>query len=570
MGIGILLLIGLLTPAATAATVTNTTNATPSISPAETGEYDPGGEIQPGPDDAETTIDLQQTYYPTPERPGSFGVRQSYQLPDPLVELEVTLPDGATPLDARGFDRIDTRTFAWDGRTRQPTLTYRTPANRTIDRTDPIATTGRYVFADTGDWGIVARPPTSHHWRSRGEPVGLNRSTRVDGVGVASDVIAVFGDYRQYTRNANGQTIQLVIPAAAELEADADAILASLTDAAGRLRVGDRDERVFVVAAPTGVDWGVRGLQTGPADLWVQADEPLATADNVWLHEYVHTRQAFALEPSLRWYREASAVYYAAAMTLEQRRIGYAAFRERLAMGARERYADVRLTAPSSWRYTHGNYYVGPLVAGALDGHLRQANSRLATVFRALNDHEGPVDNAAFLSMLEAAGNRSIREAGRRYTETAERPTLWDNETFQRVFDIDPERITYTIATIRVNDSAVTPNETISVAPNATVAIDVRVANEGDLPGTYRETIFADGRAIDRLAGTLDAGETVTHTVTYRAPEAGTATIEADTARVTIAVQSPEPAPVSSTQPGFGLLGAVLGLLIASGLVRRR
>ncbi|MFP4218400.1 MAG: hypothetical protein ACLFR6_06140, partial [Salinarchaeum sp.] len=529
-----------------------------------------GGEVQPGPDDAETTIDLQQTYYPTPERPGSFGVRQSYQLPDSLVELEVTLPDGATALDARGFDRLDTRTFAWDGRTRQPTLIYRTPANRTIDRTDPIATTGRYVFADTGDWGIVARPPTSHHWRSRGEPVGFNRSTRVDGVGVASDVIAVFGDYRQYTRNANGQTIQLVIPASAELEADADAILASLTDAAGRLRVGDRDERVFVVAAPTDVDWGVRGLQTGPADLWVQADEPLATADNVWLHEYVHTRQAFALEPSLRWYREASAVYYAALITLEQRRIGYEAFRERLAMGARERYTDVRLTAPTSWRYTHGNYYVGPLVAGALDGQLRQATGRFTTVFRALNDHEEPIDNEAFLSMLEAAGNRSVREAGRRYTETTERPTLWTRETFQRVFDIDPERITYTIAAIRVNGSAVTPNETISVGPNATVEIDVRVANEGDLPGTYRETIFADGRAIDRLAGTLDAGETVTHTVAYRAPATGTATIEADTAHVTIAVQPSEPAPTSPTQPGFGLLGAVIALLIVFSRVRRR
>ncbi len=45
-----------------------------------------------------------------------------------------------------------------------------------------------------------------------------------------------------------------------------------MANASNALRVGDRDEQVFVVAAPSGaVEWGVEGYQIGDADMWVQS-----------------------------------------------------------------------------------------------------------------------------------------------------------------------------------------------------------------------------------------------------------------------------------------------------------
>ena len=117
-------------------------------------------------------------------------------------------------------------------------------------------------------------------------------------------------------------------------------VLDSLADASNALRVGDRDDEVFVVAAPTsGVQWGVRGYQTGESDLWVRDVEPVDSAENPWVHEYVHTRQDFALDPEMRWFREASASYYAALLTYEQGRVPYDGFSQRIGAGANSSYA---------------------------------------------------------------------------------------------------------------------------------------------------------------------------------------------------------------------------------------
>jgi len=198
-------------------------------------------------------------------------------------------------------------------------------------------------------------------------------------------------------------------------------VLDSLADASNALRVGDRDDEVFVVAAPTsGVQWGVRGYQTGESDLWVRDVEPVDSAENPWVHEYVHTRQDFALDPEMRWFREASASYYAALLTYEQGRVPYDRFSQRIGAGANSSYAEVVLANQSTWQSTP-DYDKGALVAGQLDRQIRNTRDQertLQTVVQAMNADPGPVSLSDFLAALGEHGDAEIVDAAAaRYAE---------------------------------------------------------------------------------------------------------------------------------------------------------
>lgn len=70
---------------------------------------------------------------------------------------------------------------------------------------------------------------------------------------------------------------------------------------------------------------------------------------SVWLHETVHTRQSFALDPEMRWFREASAEYLTYRALQEQ----YEAVEEsdiRARLDAVPDYHDTRLSNSSTWR----------------------------------------------------------------------------------------------------------------------------------------------------------------------------------------------------------------------------
>ena len=448
--------------------------------------------------------------------------------------------------------------------------------NRTIEREDdPIAGPGRLLFVDTGDWAIVTRPALGHSWGWRGERVGLQRSATVDGPGVAGAVITYLGPYDEHTRTVAGERLRLIEPAAAELAEPPDAILDSVGDAADRLRVGARSDEVLMIAAPTAnIRWGVRGLQTGAADLWTRDSERLADADNVWLHEYVHTRQEYTLERDLKWFTEAAAVYYAALFTYEQGRIDFEAFADRLARGGEEQFASARLDSPQTWRVTHANYFTGALVTGELDRQLRVATDgqqTLQAVFSRVNAHPEPVSAAQFGSFLETTGGPAVRQAGSRFTTTTDRPQMWDSVAHQEIFDRDPPRFGYELEAVTVDGVAGSP-PTVTATPGATVEVTVRITNHGGTTGTYVATVFHDEEAVDTLQGSLDSGESTTRTVTRELPTPGVFQLGLGDAGVTIDVADPAADAVvtDDAQPGFGVAAAVLALVSAAVLARRR
>ena len=265
------------------------------------------------------TIELSRELQLVPDEPGTFAATNEYQAPDSLTSLEVTLPEGATVQSSTGFDAVDDRTYAWNEETDTPSLQYRLSGNETVPRDGPISAPGSLIFTDTGDWALVRQPGVAHSWSWQGQDlqVSLDRTTTARQ-GVVGDQMAYLGPYKEHVHEAHGQRFRLVVPKPATLTEIPSEIFDSLGATADRLRVGARDPEVLAIAAPTGnVEWAVRGLQTGESDMWVRDVESLADPDNVWIHEYVHTRQDYTAASDFRWFTEATATYYAALATFE-------------------------------------------------------------------------------------------------------------------------------------------------------------------------------------------------------------------------------------------------------------
>jgi hypothetical protein len=463
------------------------------------------------------TIDIETRLSLTPDRPGSIRARTRVSVPDNVVDLTLTLEGDATVVGTDGFDATADGSLDWDGETRPATVTYTLPANRTGQSRGPEGAAGEYLFADVGDWALVETPDVGVSYRFRGD-VSVAKTVGVEGEGVVGNAIAYLGAARETTTAAHGQTVHLVEPRAAELAADREAVFAAVASASDALRVGDRDESVYMFAAPTSVDWGVEGLQVGDTDFYVTADEPLDEPANTWLHEYVHTRQNLSLAPDAKWFSEASATYYAALLTLEGDRIEYEAFRDALAIGTRDRYDDVVLAEQATWA-GGGEYFKGALVAGELDRRLRLATDSSATlqaVFSAMNG-DPDFDGAALLRVLERRGGSDIRRAGERFTTTTDTPAVWSPQEHQAAFGQVPARIEASLpaTTNRSAWRVAGPYRTGPVSPTVgrfvpgeslTVAVPIR--NAGGTAGPYGIEVRLGGRTVERLTGTVAADTT--------------------------------------------------------------
>jgi hypothetical protein len=497
------------------------------------------------------TLALTTTFQLTPTRRGEVLVTLDYDVPRRVVDVEAHLPSNATVVSTDGFTRASAGHYNWQDGTNQPSLTYRLPVNETAAGRLPLASDGTYLFADAGPWALFRRPSTSTRWKWHGSEVTLTQSTTVDGEGVVGSELVFLGAYADHRREANGQQFRLVVPEAARLSEKPSAILDSYADASRRLRVGERDERVLVVAAPTrGVEWGVRGLHIGDSDIWVQGGESLSTPNNVWLHEYVHSRQSYRPTKEVKWVTEGSATYYAAELTLQQGRIGYDEFASWLAVGGRNPYSKTVLARPSTWG-RQGHYHKGALVAGYLDYHIRVASdgeASLETVLDGMNDHEGAVTAEYLWQTVGDAGNESVRTAGREYVTSRTAPSTWTLSQHVDAFGSFPPHVDAQFAVDRETPARVTgPYRTTTVTEsggvvlveNETLTLPVRVRNDGGREGSYEVTVRTDGRVVGRLTGELDPGATATATVNHTFEDTGKYSLTVDGERFTVFVRDP-------------------------------
>lgn len=364
-----------------------------------------------------------------PDDPDVFETETTFHVPGAVTEFEIELQQSATVESVTGLERTGERTYAWTGTTDEPAIRYTMPADRRGGSDGTRTSETGYTFVETGDWGIVAVPSLNVSLR-RTDPVGIEETVTVDGPGTTGGDIAVFGPVTTYERATDGGMIRLVVPDATRLEESPDAILTALADARSSLAVGMQRDEVVVIAAPTGADWGPRGIQYGRADAWVVADATLDEPNPAWLHEYVHVRQRFSnaatdTTPKTAWLIEAQADYYAGLLAFEHGSTDFDDFSALLERGERSPYADGVLVDRSTWADPKTDYAKGALVYGELDRQLRLATDgdrTLEDVFRALNAQEGRITEADFLQTLAEYGGADVRTAAERYTQTRRRP----------------------------------------------------------------------------------------------------------------------------------------------------
>lgn len=476
---------------------------------------------------ADDTIDVTRELRLTPSTPGSVEVEFRYAPPDRVTGLAVTIPADASLTGRTGFERTGPRSFAWDGATADPKLRFSVPANETGAARGTLARDGRYTFVDPGPWALIRLPSVSTEWRwTGGGKVTLDRRTSTEGPGAVGTSLAFLGPHRTVTREVDGGTLRLIIPERADLAESPDAILGSVADASERIRFGATDETVTMVAAPSdSVTWAVGGLQIGTSDFWVRDGEQLDTANNAWLHEFVHTQQEYETAESSRWTIEGTATYYAALLALEQERITFEEFRRRLGVGTRDPDGSAVLADLDTWEPSVP-YTKGALVAGELDRQTRTATGdrTLDVVMRRLNAKTDPVTNGDVLAAVRDIAGSDAGALANRYTTTEAVPDAWDRSAHQEAYESPIARMAYATGSVAIAGryrNASAEAESIRLASGETLRAGVAVTNEGTASGQYGTRLSVNGTVVDSRKGTLGAGESTGVTLAHQFTDVG-------------------------------------------------
>jgi hypothetical protein len=328
--------------------------------------------------------------------------------PDASVDRLWMVVGGGTVVESPGFERVEN-----DGRTRltwtgaesaRVVLAVRAPRQGAAD-----GPAGRESVA-TASWTFASVPFVELQRVADGEverswPLTERAGNLADAQGVYGERYALAGPTDVVTRSNAGRDVSVVVPADATPAEDPAVIADALADAAGRLDVGDRDEAVLAYAVP-----GVRrGGESVPArdEFWVEAGSRLDDPESVWLHEYVHTRQSYRPAEDMRWFREASAEYYAARLSYEQGSVSERALRRHLDGDP----SRATLTDPATWTSDGVPHHRGARVLAVLDAKIRAetgGHRSLEDVFRRVNRHDGTVTYADFAQTVNEVAGTSM------------------------------------------------------------------------------------------------------------------------------------------------------------------
>ncbi|MFB6173934.1 MAG: hypothetical protein ABEI39_04750 [Halobacteriales archaeon] len=381
---------GALAPVGAATPGENATSTGADGAPATTVEP---GEVAAGEDPATTERAPETTVSVARSADGRVDYTLNISSVPASERLWVVLRGPVTVVSSSGFDRA-----SGDGVTR---LSLRE------DRPGPVSVTVATArdpassrdAAATSAWTFGQVPFVELQWAANGSigrswPLSEVRTPDSGAPAVVGDRYALVGDFETVRRTTPHGSLALVAPAGVLTDAERERVGDALARAARDLDVGDRDERALAFAAPGSVRWGGESVPARD-EFWVNADSALDHPEAVWLHEYVHTRQSFRLARDMRWFREASAEYYAAQLAREQGLVDRPAV-ERHLDGEPSR---ATLTDPGTWSGSQVPHRKGARVLAVLDRRIREqtyGHRSLEDVFRRLNRHDGVVTYDVF------------------------------------------------------------------------------------------------------------------------------------------------------------------------------
>ena len=322
---------------------------------------------------------------------GTVKLYAEYDLHPNLRELSLSFPDYLSPETSNGFSQSQKHQCEWDGSTDSPWIRFQYD----VDRTN----SGGYEFVDTGGWALLKYPPINTSWRYSGSNLDLRRDYEVRQEGVVSSdgSIVYLGPHDKKEFRAGGQLFRVVIPERASLKPSFSNVRSSLSYAAKNLEVGGKNDGVVIVVAPSDINWGWGGLQSGVNGFWVVDSSRVNHANNTWIHEYVHTRQEWNRDNSTQWLIEGTTNYYAALLAYHEGRIPFSAFHRYIST---DRHSNSVLVDPSQWTSSNAHYTKGRRVTAALDAQVRRetgGEKSFMRVFRKMNN----VDEALSHQKLE-------------------------------------------------------------------------------------------------------------------------------------------------------------------------
>ena len=389
------------------ATTTSGVAGTPTPVPTATQPVDLGG---PHVASADGSADrdaprIVVTAVRTPDGPGP-AYRVSITALDSIDALWVSTTD-ATVDGSSGVRRsAEGHRFTWDGTA---------DAVRVTVTPDTAPTDGSLAVAGE-DWSFGPVPPLLVAWQTAGGEVRQVRPFEEDAEpfvtvessdgGLVGEKYALVGRSRVATTATDRGDITLVVPSGVQPRPSAAAVLMALDDAAATFDDGaGPDDAVVFVLPPTVRSGGATFVRSD--ETWITADSWVRTANSVWFHEYVHTRQNFDLGPRMRWFQEASAEYFGARLALETGQVSSLEY-EAYLLG-RQHSASV-LTRPETWA-TDVPYHRGAVVLAALDEKIRtrtDGKHSLADVFARLNRHEGTVTYPVFVAVVNDVAGENM------------------------------------------------------------------------------------------------------------------------------------------------------------------
>ncbi|PSP72772.1 hypothetical protein BRC86_11845 [Halobacteriales archaeon QS_3_64_16] len=383
--------------------------------------------------------------------PTTLAIRVRYDLPASVRDLRVVT--GETEIrGTEGFERCESNRLCWDESTSEPTFSVRYDLER-------------YTEASTGilndSVAFVPAPRLYTVWRTsedrRTAPLFAKR--RYDAYDVAGErtvlanAMVFHGPHAEYERvTEDGTTFRLVVPEGTRLGPSRERLFDALSSASRDLDIGGTDREVIVVALAgrsRASTVGLAGATVGNA-YWARAGSSLSSVQNVWLHEYVHTRQRFADRGrAMEWFVEASAEYYAARLAYELDLVSGLEYEWRFT-SHRVSASESTLAEPATWERPTVPYRKGTLVLAALDTEIRNRTDgehTLKDVFRRLNRDDRRLTYPRFVATVVAVSDApELEEWVDRYVKGSPTPQYEPREPEGRL--PNPPRINEVAALI--------------------------------------------------------------------------------------------------------------------------
>jgi len=214
---------------------------------------------------------------------------------------------------------------------------------------------------------------------------GKNISVRPATAGAIGEQYLYLGPVSVH-RNTVGCQEQIYIePAAApENSATPPAVLDLLNESARRLDVGAADATVRIFASPT--------IPEGEHPGWASKNEFVAPAQfhvdhvgrgEIWIHEYVHTRQDFQATRGLQWITEGSAEYLGRRLQME---LGLISPREYDVLMSQYQHVPNTSSLNRAPPTSNRSYHWGAAVLSQVDRQLTGQNASVGDLLKTLNE----------------------------------------------------------------------------------------------------------------------------------------------------------------------------------------